>query len=83
MTGNVNVAALLGETPGPGLAQNVDMTALFNAQGRMGAGGGIAGLAGINNIDILKLQQLDRQGVIDMSDLTPAGLAAANAHFGW
>lgn len=82
LTGNVNVAALLGETPGPGLAQNVDMTALFNAQGQMGAGGGIAGLAGLNNINVLKLQQLDRQGIIDISDLTPAGLAAANAHFG-
>ncbi|KAL4222975.1 hypothetical protein ACF0H5_019016 [Mactra antiquata] len=82
LTGNLNVAALLGETPGRGLVQNVDMTALFNAQGQMGAGGGIGALSGINNVDILKLQQLDRQGVIDISDLTPAGLAAANAHFG-
>lgn len=78
LSGNVNVATLLGETPGPSLGANMDMTALFNAQGQMGVGGGLAGL---NNLNLVKLQQLDRQGIIDLSDLTPAGLAAANAHF--
>lgn len=53
-----------------------DMTNFFNAQGRMGVG-----LTQTANIDMFKLQQLDRQGVIDISDLTPQGLAAANAHF--
>ncbi|WAQ94949.1 TITIN-like protein [Mya arenaria] len=79
LSGNLNVAALMGETPGPSLGQNLDMTSFFNTQGKMGAGGGLAGL---QNLNIAKLQQLDRQGVIDISDLSPAGLAAANAHFG-
>jgi len=53
-----------------------DMTNFFNAQGRMGMG-----LNTVGNMNMFKLQELDRQGVIDISDLTPQGLAAANAHF--
>lgn len=56
----------------------IDMTSFFNEQGQMGAGGGLAGLA---NVNYVQLQDLDRRGVIDLSDLTPAGLAAASAHF--
>jgi hypothetical protein len=55
------------------------MTNFFNAQGLMqGAAGG---LSGMNNLDYLKLHTLDRHEVIDMGDLTPAGLLAANSHF--
>lgn len=82
LQGNLNVATLLGETPGPSLGPNMDMTSFFNEQGRLGIGGGLAALSGINTANLARLQQLDRQGVLDLSDLTPAGLAAANAHFG-
>lgn len=68
MAGMAGAAAAAAPVP--------DMTNFFNAQGRMGVGLNHGG-----NINMFKLQELDRQGVIDISDLTPQGLAAANAHF--
>ncbi|KAH3716943.1 hypothetical protein DPMN_059677 [Dreissena polymorpha] len=73
--GPMNLPGVTGTMAGPA---PIDMTSFFNEQGQMGAGGGLAGLA---NINYVRMQDLDRRGVIDLSDLTPAGLAAANAHF--
>lgn len=60
------------------LSRNVDLTNFFNAQG---LAGGTPSLASLNNINFARLQQLDTYGLIDIGDLTPAGLMAANAHF--
>lgn len=75
---NMNLASLFGETSGTGPGRTVDLTNFFNAQG---LAGGTAALAGANNIDFLKLQQMDRRGVIDLGDLTLGGMIAANKHF--
>jgi len=77
-SGGLNSAALMASGALGVKPKVTDMTNMFNAQALAGVGGGLAGL---QNLDFAKLQALDRAGVIDIGDLTPGGLAAANAHF--
>ena len=68
------LGATFGDTP-----SSPDLTSVFNLQGRAAGPTALTGLSGIN---LIKLQELDRQGLIDMSDLSPAGALAASRHFG-
>lgn len=81
LVGNGNIATAFGDAQGAGLPPTADMTNHFNMQGSLGAGRLLEGLNNMSQMQMLRLQQLDRQGVIDLSDLSPAGLAAAHAHF--
>ncbi|KAL3831798.1 hypothetical protein ACJMK2_023502 [Sinanodonta woodiana] len=59
---------------GLGLASNTEITNLLNFQGALGAGSP-SSMSGLANIDPFTLSHLDRRDIVDVSDLTPFGLA--------
>ena len=52
-----------------------DLTSILNRRGAMMAMSG-SGLRNLRNINPAVLANLDRQGIVDISDLTPQGLMA-------
>ncbi|KAK3611298.1 hypothetical protein CHS0354_015711 [Potamilus streckersoni] len=59
---------------GLGLTSNTEITNLLNFQGALGAGSP-SSMSGLANIDPFTLSHLDRRDIVDVSDLTPLGLA--------